>query len=155
MRRCYATAFGQVELSDNVLNTLYRYRQSKATSHEAGGQLFAHFNADRMVIMLATEPTSRSRHGRAFFLPFRREEQSEIETVFAEGLHYVGDWHSHPESFPEPSSADIDKIQEIYNNSTHQLNCMVMLILGTSEAPAGIWFGSVSKNGVEQAELIG
>jgi integrative and conjugative element protein (TIGR02256 family) len=154
MSKYYATAFGRVELDDDVLATLYRYRQLKTTSKEAGGQLFAHFNADKMVIARATEPTSKSRRGRAFFWPFRCEEQIEIETLFGEGLHYVGDWHSHPESFPEPSLADIDKMQKIYSNSRHQLNCMVMLILGTSETAAGIWFGSVSNDGVKQAKLI-
>ncbi|QCP48322.1 hypothetical protein FAZ95_03455 [Trinickia violacea] len=154
MSKCYLTAFGHVELTDDVLDTLYRYRQIKATSSEAGGQLFARFDADRMVILCATEPTTKSRRGRTFFWPSRRDEQQEIEALFADGLHYVGDWHSHPESFPEPSSADIDKIQGIYGNSKHDLNCMMMLIVGTSETAEGIWFGSVSEDGLHPAKLV-
>lgn len=63
----YLTAFGRVELSDDVLDTLYRNRQLKSTSSEAGGQLFARFDTDTMVILRATEPTARSRRGRTFF----------------------------------------------------------------------------------------
>ncbi len=154
MSKCYLTAFGHVELSDDVLDTLYCHRQLKATSSEAGGQLFARFDTNTMVILRATEPTVRSRRGRTFFLPSRRDEQKEIRALFAEGLHYVGDWHSHPEPFPEPSSADIAKMQGIYSESQHELNCMVMLIVGTSEAAAGIWLGSVSDDGVQPARLV-
>jgi integrative and conjugative element protein (TIGR02256 family) len=154
MSRCYLTPFGHVELSDDVLETLHRHRQLKAASREAGGQLFARFGNDGMVIVRATEPTAGSRRGRTFFWPSRRDEQKEIKALFAEGLHYVGDWHSHPEAFPEPSSADIDKMEGIYDESQHELNCMVMLIVGTSEAPAGIWLGSVSKTGVQPGSLV-
>jgi len=154
MSKRYLTAFGQVELSDDVLDTLSRYRQIKPSSSEAGGQLFASFDGDRMVILRATEPTAKSRRGRTFFWPSRYDEQKEIKALFAEGLHYVGDWHSHPEFSPEPSSADIDKIQGIFGSSKHDLNCMVMLIVGTSEATDGVWFGSVSDEGVHHATQV-
>jgi len=154
MSKLYLTAFGQVELSEDVLDTLSRYRQIKASSSEAGGQLFASFDGDRMVILRATEPTAKSRRGRTFFWPSRQDEQKEIKALFAEGLHYVGDWHSHPELSPEPSSDDIDKILGIFGNSKHDLNCMVMLIVGTREAADGIWFGSVSDEGVHHAKQV-
>ncbi|MBU9628399.1 Mov34/MPN/PAD-1 family protein [Burkholderia multivorans] len=154
MTKCYLTAFGHVELSDDVLDTLYRNRQLKSTSSEAGGQLFARFDTDTMVIVRATEPTARSRRGRTFFCPSRPDEQKEIKALFAEGLHYVGDWHSHPEPFPEPSSADITKMEGIYSESQHELNCMMILIVGTSEAAAGIWLGSISDHGVQPARPV-
>jgi integrative and conjugative element protein (TIGR02256 family) len=154
MSKCYLTPFGQVELSDDVLNMLYRHRQQNATSSEAGGQLFGRFYADRMVIVRASEPSAKSRRGRTFFWPSRRDEQKEISALFADGLHYVGDWHSHPEPFPEPSSVDINKMQAIYSESQHELNCMVMLIVGTSESDSGVWLGSVSAEGVKSAVLL-
>ncbi|WP_322046637.1 Mov34/MPN/PAD-1 family protein [Paraburkholderia sp. J67] len=152
MSKCYQTEFGVVELADEVLETLNRHRQLESISPEAGGQLFARFEADRMRILRATEPTLKSRRGRTYFWPSRRDEQREIESLYAEGLHYVGDWHSHPEPYPEPSSDDIEKIEGIYAKSKHDLNCIVMLIVGTSDEPEGIWFGSASKAGVHQAE---
>jgi integrative and conjugative element protein (TIGR02256 family) len=152
MSKCYLTEFGVVELDDEVLKTLNRHRQVESFSHEAGGQLFARFDVDRMRILRATEPTLKSRRGRTYFWPSRRDEQREIESLYAEGLHYVGDWHSHPEPYPEPSSDDIEKIEGIYAKSKHDLNCIVMLIVGTSDEPAGIWLGSASKAGVHPAE---
>ncbi|WP_186079829.1 Mov34/MPN/PAD-1 family protein [Burkholderia gladioli] len=152
MSQCYLTEFGVVELADEVLATLNRHRQLEPRSHEAGGQLFARFEDDRMRILRATEPTLTSRRGRTFFWPSRRDEQREIESLYAEGLHYVGDWHSHPEPYPEPSSDDVGKIEGIYAKSKHDLNCIVMLIVGTSDESEGIWLGSVSKAGVHQAE---
>ncbi|MFX1803066.1 Mov34/MPN/PAD-1 family protein [Paraburkholderia sp. A1RO-5] len=153
MSKCYLTEFGLVELADQVLETLNRHRQLDSLSREAGGQLFARFGADRMRILRATEPTLRSRRGRTYFWPSRREEQREIESLYAEGLHYVGDWHSHPEPYPEPSPDDIDKIEGIYAKSKHDLNCILMLIVGTSEDTEGLWLGSVSKGGVNRAAL--
>ncbi|WP_175725629.1 Mov34/MPN/PAD-1 family protein [Burkholderia ambifaria] len=153
MSKCYLTEFGLVELADEVLETLNRHRQLDSLSHEAGGQLFARFEADRMRILQATEPTSKSRRGRTYFWPSRREEQREIESLYAQGLHYVGDWHSHPEPYPEPSPDDIHKIEGIYAKSKHDLNCILMLIVGASEDAEGLWVGSASKAGVTRAAL--
>lgn len=153
MSKRYLTEYGLVEVSDDVLNTLNRYRQVEHLSNEAGGQLFARFEADEMKISRATEPTSKSRRGRYFFWPSRREEQREIESLYTEGLHYVGDWHSHPEPYPEPSTDDVEKIQGIYANSKHDLSCILMLIVGTSEDADGLWLGSVSRAGVNRAAL--
>lgn len=153
MSKCYRTEYGLVDVSDEVLNTLNRHRQLERLSNEAGGQLFARFEAEKMKILRATEPTSKSRRGRTFFWPSRREEQREIESLYAQGLHYVGDWHSHPEPYPEPSADDIEKIQGIYAKSKHDLNCILMLIVGTSEDAEGLWLGSVSKAGVTRAAL--
>jgi len=153
MSKCYLTEFGLVELTDEVLETLNRHRQLENLSHEAGGQLFARFEADRMRILRATEPTPKSRRGRTYFWPSRREEQLEIESLYAEGLHYVGDWHSHPEPHPEPSSDDIEKIKGIHAKSKHDLNCILMLIVGTHKDAEGLWLASASNAGVTRAVL--
>ena len=42
--------------------------------------------------------------------------------MHAKGLHFVGDWHTHPEAVPTPSSSDIRTIKEAVAKSRHHLH---------------------------------
>src|SRR3546814_8042190 len=75
------------------------------------------------------------RRTRTSYIPDRRAEQAEIFDRHARGLHYVGDWHTHPERYPQPSSPDAQSIAECVAKSTHQLNGFVLIIVGQAEPP--------------------
>ena len=64
-----------------------------------------------------------------------------IESYFDQGLHYVGDWHTHPEKHPTPSADDLRSIAECFRQSTHELLGFLLVILGTGDPPAGLWVG--------------
>lgn len=44
--------------------------------------------------------------------------------------HYLGEWHFHPYSSPNPSSDDLEAIKEISVNKNYQCSAPIMLILG-------------------------
>lgn len=54
------------------------------------------------------------------------------------GLNFVGDWHTHPEAVPTPSSSDVRTINEAVAKSQHHLFGFVMVIIGTGSFPAGL-----------------
>jgi integrative and conjugative element protein (TIGR02256 family) len=55
------------------------------------------------------------------------------------GLHFIGDWHTHPERVPSPSASDIRSIREAVTRSVHHLNGFVLLIAGTEAFPLGLF----------------
>lgn len=55
------------------------------------------------------------------------------------GLDYVGDWHTHPEDVPTPSSDDLLSIAEVVRRSTHHLPGFLLLIVGRKPFPNGLW----------------
>jgi integrative and conjugative element protein (TIGR02256 family) len=53
------------------------------------------------------------------------------------GLHFVGDWHTHPEAVPTPSSSDIRTINEAVAKSRHHLQGFLMVVVGSADFPSG------------------
>ena len=93
-----------VLIEPNVVTHLMGQRQTSAKKPEVGGQLFGTFEKDRVRIVLATGPREEDRKSRFSFFPSRDRENAEIKKCFGSGLHYMGDWHTHPERKPSPSS---------------------------------------------------
>jgi integrative and conjugative element protein (TIGR02256 family) len=130
---------GQViVLTDGVLAHLAACRQVRRSHAEAGGQLFARFDDVKIVVEEATGPHATDRRTRTSFVPDRAAEQQEIVERHARGLHYVGDWHTHPDSVPEPSPRDLASMAECVAKSTHALNGFLLVIVGQADAPAGL-----------------
>ena len=129
---------GQVLIfTDPVVAHLRRHRQLRWYQREAGGQLFARFDEGRIVVEEATGPRRTDRRTRTSYVPDRRAEQVEILERHRRGLHYVGDWHSHPETLPGPSRPDTSSIAECAAKSSHDLNGFVLVVVGQAEPPAG------------------
>ena len=130
-----------------VIDHLKRHRQSSPRSREAGGQLFARFEGNTIRIERATGPRPSDRRGLRKFVPNRLAERREIKRLFKEGLHYVGDWHTHPESSPRPSQTDTDSFREMFRKSRHKLASFVIVISGTAAPPEGIFVGLCDETG--------
>lgn len=128
-------------LTDLVLAHFERHRQLTPESKEAGGQLFARFDGDIIRIERATGPRPSDRRSLMTFVPNRLAERREIKQLLRERLHYVGDWHTHPEPRPRPSRTDIDSFRDMFRKSRHRLESFVMVIVGTAAAPEGLFVG--------------
>lgn len=137
-----------IEFSPACVTTFERYRQCSSFRSETGGQLFAAFQDNGLSIVLATRVKGAS--SRFTFRPNRRAEQGEIEALFLRGLHYVGDWHTHPEIAPNPSVIDENKMMDIFAKSTHGLPFMLMVIVGLDVFPAGLSVSAVTTNRIER-----
>jgi integrative and conjugative element protein (TIGR02256 family) len=127
-----------VILTDAVLVTMNHYRQKEQSDKEAGGQLFAKFEGSDTVIVEATPPKWCDRRGRHHFQPNRWIQQQDIQKRYTQGLHFVGDWHTHPEPVPHPSQEDFRNMQECFKTSLHDLHAFIMVIIGYEQVPAGL-----------------
>jgi integrative and conjugative element protein (TIGR02256 family) len=115
-----------------------KYRQLRWWQREAGGQLFARFALPDITIEEVTGPRRGDWRTRFTYRPNRRAEQQEIAERHRRGLHFVGDWHTHPEAVPRPSPRDDHSMRELFTRSQHALNGLVLVIAGTDTAPLGL-----------------
>jgi len=125
-------------LGDAVLMHFLRHRQLRSRQREAGGQLFARFEGSNIIVAEATGPRASDRRTRLSYVPNRRAEQAEIVVRRSEGLHFIGDWHTHPEAVPSPSETDIRSILDCFSRSTHTLNAFVLIVVGQADPPDGL-----------------
>ena len=130
---------------------LKRYQQKRKLQREAGGQLFARFDGLRIIVEEATGPRSRDRRTRTSYTPSRFAEQREIDTRYKRGLHYIGDWHTHPEKIPSPSITDIRSIDDCVSKSEHSLNGFILIVVGSAKPPGG--FHISLHDGVQTLEV--
>lgn len=117
-----------VLITDEVLAVIDRFRQRGRRDGEAGGQLFAKFDGADTIICEATPPRWLDQRTRYSFLPNRWLERREIRKRYARGLHFVGDWHTHPQPIPHPSRDDVRSMTECYRQSLHDLRASFLLL---------------------------
>jgi len=130
-----------IEFVPGVLNTFQKFKQKRFWQKEAGGQLFAKFINETVQIVKATGPKKTDRRSRFYFYPDRLREQNEINTIYKQGLHYIGDWHTHAEDKPTPSKRDVKSINECVRESKHDLNGFLLVIVGRLDFPQGLFVG--------------
>jgi len=121
-----------------VLNHFRKHQQRTCFHREAGGQLFARFSSVEVAVEAATGPRKSDHRTRTSYVPDPRREQQEINDCHKKGLHYVGDWHSHPEPRPRPSRNDSESIRDSFRKSKHHLNGLLLIIVGTDSFPSGL-----------------
>ena len=126
-------------LTHDVVEHFCRYQQHRPLQAEAGGQLFATFSGSMIRVSRATGPRKSDHRSLFRFVPNRLAERREIKAHFRSGLHYVGDWHTHPQRIPVPSSVDVINIMDTFQKSRHGLAGFVMIIVGTAPIPNGLY----------------
>lgn len=124
---------------ENALEHLKKFQQISDDSTEAGGQLFATIDGDEVRVKIVTGPYKEDDRKRFHFLPFRKKSQQDIKRFFNQGLHYIGDWHTHPQDIPTPSGQDNFSMKDKYLKSKHELKAFVMVIVGKQPFPEGLW----------------
>jgi len=130
---------GILNLSGEVLRHFDAHKQRNMFACESGGQLFATFEETAgMQIKCATGPRPTDKRWIYGYHPDRKAEKAEIHENFARGLHFVGDWHTHRQRIPEPSSTDTHNIRELVRLSSHDLAGFVLIVVGYADFPAGL-----------------
>ena len=127
-----------ITLGDAVLDHLRGHRQLRFWQREAGGLLFARLDAATVEVVRATGPRPSDRRHRYSYAGDRTAEQREIDELHSEGMHYVGEWHTHPEPRPVPSSRDLSTMASRVRESRHGLAGFLFLIVGQAPAPDGV-----------------
>lgn len=130
---------GIVEFSASVIEHFERNKQISTRHSEAGGQLFGILASDELTrVLKATGPRVTDVRSRHRYEPDRVTEQIEIRDQYDKGLHFLGDWHTHPQDHPTPSDTDVKSMKQLVHESAHDLPGFILVIVGRAEFPNGL-----------------
>jgi integrative and conjugative element protein (TIGR02256 family) len=135
---------GRIKVTAAVLRAIQGYAQHGRRATEAGGVLLGRYlqgSAD-VVIDAVTVPMPGDKRSRYSFYRDKARHQAAIDAAWqASGgtCTYLGEWHTHPETHPTPSSIDTtDWRRRLRTDDYHDE--LFFLIVGTVEIRA--WSGN-------------
>lgn len=144
----------EVTVSRQVFDCIIRYCGG-ANNKEVGGILIGAYSSDNksVIISSVSGPTEDSVMKPHSFVRGTRGLQKLLSKKWKEGKYYVGEWHYHPSSSPEPSRQDLKQMKSFASNK--KLNCPepVLFIIGGDRIRG--WSSSVhiiTKNEIVQME---
>jgi integrative and conjugative element protein (TIGR02256 family) len=120
--------------SSQSLEQMAGWRQSGALP-EAGGLLLGFRRGDHFEVLTATTPFPtdlRTRHG---FIRNPNGHQQEATRLWQESkgtVDYLGEWHTHPEALPTPSSLDLKEWRKLVAKRVPP-SPMLAVIVGTQQ----------------------
>jgi len=120
------------------------FRQINKKETEAGGVLVGRFLAQSndVVIDLVTEPTKYDKRKRTFFSRSAKIHNEFVQIEWEKSLgtiNYVGEWHTHPQKMPKPSTYDLKSWKILLGELGTELEFIFFIIVGTESI--GIWKG--------------
>lgn len=125
-----------------VLKILQSHIQHKAEDHERGGIILGRvFEGNIFEVSKLSIPTELDRSSRYNFERHRLSAQIIIEYEFYNSnqqLTYLGEWHTHPEDHPTPSSTDLKMIDTQFKENKFHTSCLMLLIQGIKSTFIGI-----------------
>lgn len=138
-----------VVISNDVANILLSYRQLSDSSPESAGVLIGERRGIHIIIKILSEPSILDIRSRFMVNRVSKHHQKVIDNAFRESdgeLQYLGEWHTHPENVPKPSTMDYTSW---YKNlkSPHPL---ILIIAGR----ASFWVGKKINERIEELKLI-
>lgn len=124
-----------LEFSHAANSIMYAHAQTSRNSRESVGQLYTRdLTRATVSIDYATwmKPKLAS-WARVTFDP--QKALAERITLFEQGFHCVGIWHTHPEPSPTPSGEDRTLARNYAISAKSQLDGIVFVIVGTRAHP--------------------
>jgi len=131
-------------LSKRPAEEMLRFRQLKDTDPEAGGVLLGRIlcgNED-VIVDDVTEPTAQDRASRFNFFRNKKSTQLAVDGAWSVSdgtCIYLGEWHTHPEDDPHPSTRDMSNWQRILRTARFEQRWLFFLIVGRKQTKA--WIG--------------
>lgn len=139
---------GTLFLEAAVLTTMNRFVQRRRQDQEAGGMLIGHHplaSEDIILDRLTTpQPADRRRRYR-----FERDQAAHQVLLNAEWEKsdqrrtYIGEWHTHPEDSPSPSSLDLDSWLKAVSCTHYHGPGLLFIIVGRRRIR--VWFGCIGR----------
>ncbi|EOV3440005.1 Mov34/MPN/PAD-1 family protein [Vibrio parahaemolyticus] len=147
---------GEVIFSQELLNSLSKFRQLGFRDQESGGVLIGKYlnSGGAMLIDDFTPPQPTDKQSRCGF--YRSAAHNRIVTQAwkeSEGhATYVGLWHTHPEPNPNYSSLDRRDWEKALKESQYEGDHLLFVIVG--QLSLRCWIGDYSKK-TTKISLIG
>lgn len=127
-------------IAPSVRDRVESFLHSDAGLLEAGGILLGFRRDPHLEVLDATLPSEHDVRRRYQFIRRSRSHQLQATKAWRESgrtMDYLGEWHTHPESHPRPST--IDRSELLRRSIEHRRESLVELIIGTQ----ALWSGMV------------
>lgn len=124
----------EIVIHAQPLNILEKFTQVERKSPESGGIILGKIISNQINILKLSVPTSLDRASRTNFERHKVSAQIIIdyEHFNSNGqIIYLGEWHTHPESFPTPSGQDLSMISNQFKTNCLRTEFLLLLIKGT------------------------
>lgn len=124
----------KVVISAGVFAKISAYRQM-GSEPESGGILLGEFFPNEGVIrvLFASKPGESDKRSMFSFHRDARRSTRLAQALWKRSkgrIHYVGEWHTHPEDHPTPSCSDRLSMGRLLRRSTVVSGGLVLIILG-------------------------
>lgn len=130
------------EIKEEVVETLRCYAQHNG--NELCGVLTGVMVGENTCRICKASPPcvkSNSKYGCERDAELSNQFLKEDYELSDETRSYIGEWHTHPESKPSPSSVDCQSIENNYFTATHTAPFLVMIIVGTDSLFISVYNG--------------
>ncbi|MEH0668244.1 Mov34/MPN/PAD-1 family protein [Vibrio owensii] len=128
-----------VRIEEDVIKVLEGHRQLTLNQPESGGILIGEYRGPHLNVIKVTTPNDGDIQSRFRFFRRSKQHQSIASKIWKESNEtqtFIGDWHTHPEDHPRPSSIDITDWKRKLGNRK-----MVVIIQGRVSRWYGVWDG--------------
>ncbi|MEQ5127734.1 Mov34/MPN/PAD-1 family protein [Providencia alcalifaciens] len=133
-----------VVIMSEIVQRLNSYRQMHYSSTEAGGTLIGERRGHHIVVTHISEPGQDDIRSRSRIERKSAHHQQKVNDLFQQSdgfLVYLGEWHTHPEDFPQPSYIDMKS----WLTGLTATETMLVLIVGRK----GVWLGTKFGNNIK------
>ena len=139
----------KVYIADSVLEIIGSFRQIRGNDNESGGILIGQVKDDCVYILKATTPNRFDKASKNNFVCNKDISQILIDHEFRNSERrsiYIGEWHTHPEDKPTPSSVDLQMITNQFARNVLNEPFLILLIQGLRHLYVGLFDGRKLKH---------
>jgi integrative and conjugative element protein (TIGR02256 family) len=144
-----------LKISFQAFQVMKAFIQYESESNEAGGILVGRVVENfHFIIDDVSTPMPSDQRQRNHFFRYPQGHQEFFNTRWEdtkERCYYLGEWHTHPEPYPEPSNIDLTTWRRLLRNPTQDIKALFFIILGTSHMR--IWKGTNTR-GMIRIEVV-
>ncbi|WP_373514047.1 Mov34/MPN/PAD-1 family protein [Persicitalea sp.] len=133
-----------IVIHSGVKKILLDFAQHGPTQPEAGGIILGKLIEQEIHAMKISAPSSLDKSSRFSFERHKLSAQIVIDFEFLNSggeTVYLGEWHTHPEKNPNPSSTDSKMVRTQYREIERPTDFLILLIQGTESLFAGLYDG--------------
>lgn len=138
----------EISITRSALNLIEKFKQSSKKANEAGGILLGQVTNEKVYILKVTTPNKFDKASRYSFDCNKDAAQVIINYEFinsGQKTIYIGEWHTHPENYPNPSGVDKRMIDNQYFKNKLNEPFLILIIQGLKGLYIAIFDGKILK----------
>lgn len=134
----------EIVIARSVLDRIEKFKQTTKKAPESGGILLGQVTDKKVFILKVSTPNKFDKSSRYTFDCNKDAAQIIIDYEFinsGQKTIYLGEWHTHPEDYPNPSGVDKRMINNQYFKNKLNEPFLILIIQGLKGLYSAIFDG--------------